>query len=86
MMRDGHTDHEKKILKGVQVRGEMQRLNVINLFEINGDPTLLRLVLVVIKHKLYYIFKLLTVLIIDSMQTFVNYILFLSTTIFHYFT
>ena len=86
MMRDGHTDHEKKILKGVQARGEMQRLNVINLFEINGDPTLLRLVLVVIKHKLYYIFKLLIVLIIDSMQTFVNYILFLSTTIFHYFT
>ena len=86
MMRDGHTDHEKKILKRVQARGEMQRLNVINLFEINGDPTLLRLVLVVIKHKLYYIFKLLTVLIIDSMQTFVNYILFLSTTIFHYFT
>jgi len=32
MMRDGHTDHEKKILKGVQARGEMQRLNVINLF------------------------------------------------------
>jgi len=86
MMRDGHTDHEKKILKRVQARGEMQRLNVINLFEINGDPTLLRLVLVVIKHKLYYIFKLLTVLIIDSMQTFVNYILFLSTIIFHYFT
>ena len=86
MMRDGHTDHEKKILKRVQARGEMQRLNVINLFEINGDPTLLRLVLVVIKHKLYYIFKLLIVLIIDSMQTFVNYILFLSTIIFHYFT
>ena len=85
-MRDSHTDHEKKILKRVQARGEMQRLNVINLFEINGDPTLLRLVLVVIKHKLYYIFKLLIVLIIDSMQTFVNYILFLSTIIFHYFT
>lgn len=37
MQHDTHINHENKILREVQSWGEMQRLNVIDLFEINGD-------------------------------------------------
>lgn len=34
---DTHIDHENKILRGAQYWGEMQRLNAIDLFELNGE-------------------------------------------------
>jgi Zn-dependent peptidase ImmA (M78 family)/DNA-binding XRE family transcriptional regulator len=37
MQRETHIDHENKILREVQAWGEMQRLNALDLFEINGD-------------------------------------------------
>lgn len=37
MQHDSHIIHENKILREVQSWGEMQRLNVIDLFELNGD-------------------------------------------------
>ena len=38
MQRDSPIDHENKILREVQAWGEMQRLNAIDLFELNGEP------------------------------------------------
>ena len=37
MQRDSPIDHENKILREVQAWGEMQRLNAIDLFELNGE-------------------------------------------------
>lgn len=37
MQRDTPIDHENRILKEVQAWGESQRLNTLDLFEINGD-------------------------------------------------
>lgn len=37
MQRESHIDHENKILREVQAWGETQRLNAIDLFELNGD-------------------------------------------------